>query len=203
MGCIRRGLVAATLQRNRKNESWTIQSCYGSFIWDPSGIQKALLEYRTHPCSEPSRTELGNLNAAAAENKLLIIKVIIKRSQFSHQLRMLTKSCIWISCSEELWECVGGRRYHLWLPLPFSTNNCSSNGAHAGPGAAQLSLPAAANNEGRISQPAAFTPARYTVKTSTCKGGSKGQWGAEVQMRSWTYRIGSTRPDLQPGWWFD
>lgn len=43
-GCIRRALMGAGLQRNRKNESWTIQRCYGSFIWDPSGVQKASTE---------------------------------------------------------------------------------------------------------------------------------------------------------------
>lgn len=35
--------MGARLQRNGKNESWMIQSCYGSFIWDPSGIEKAVL----------------------------------------------------------------------------------------------------------------------------------------------------------------
>lgn len=46
MGCIRWGLMGARLQRNGKHESWTIHSCYGSFIWDPSGVKKAVL-YRT------------------------------------------------------------------------------------------------------------------------------------------------------------
>lgn len=67
-GCIRRGLTGARLQRNRKNESWTIQSCYDSFIWDPSGVQKAVL-YHNEPI-HVLRTEQGNLKAAEAANKL-------------------------------------------------------------------------------------------------------------------------------------